>query len=110
MKPRIKVWVAVGPELKFGEGRARLLERIGERGSLQKAAGEFEMSYRNAWGYLGELERAAGFKFLERTPGGGPQSGMRLTEDAKRFLAQYWKFHRAVDRAAKQEFARTFGG
>jgi molybdate transport system regulatory protein len=108
VKPKIKLWVAFGDDLKFGDGRARLLERIGERGSLQKAAEEFEMSYRNAWGYLGELERAAGFKFLERTAGGGPQSGMRLTEEAKRFLSRYWKFREAIERAVKLEFDRTF--
>ena len=69
MKPKLKVWVTFG-ELKFGDGRARLLEAIDEQGSLRKAAEAFEMSYRNAWGYLRELERAAGFKFVERAPGG----------------------------------------
>jgi len=29
MKPRVKVWVAFTDELKFGDGRARLLELIG---------------------------------------------------------------------------------
>jgi molybdate transport system regulatory protein len=71
VKPKVKVWVAFSDELKFGEGRARLLELIGERGSLQQAAREFEMSYRSAWGYLGALERAAGFKFVERAPAPG---------------------------------------
>ncbi|HEY3064727.1 MAG TPA: LysR family transcriptional regulator [Methylomirabilota bacterium] len=108
MKPKVKLWVAFGETLKFGDGRARLLERIGERGSLQKAADDFEMSYRNAWGYLGELERGAGFKFVQRTAGGGPASGMRLTDDARRFLARYWKFREAIERAVKHEFARTF--
>jgi molybdate transport system regulatory protein len=108
VKPKVKVWVAFSDELKFGEGRARLLELIGERGSLQQAAKEFEMSYRNAWGYLGELERAAGFKFVERAPGGGPRSGMRLTKEAKRFLARYWKFRAGVDRVVQRHFERAF--
>jgi molybdate transport system regulatory protein len=108
MKPKIKVWVAFGDDLKFGAGRARLLELIDEHGSLQRAAKEFEMSYRNAWGYLGELEKAAGFKFVERAPGGGPRSGMRLTKDAKRFLARYWKFRDGLDRAVKRHFERAF--
>jgi molybdenum-dependent DNA-binding transcriptional regulator ModE len=50
MKPKVKVWVAFSDDLKFGDGRAQLLELIGKRGSLQQAAKEFEMSYRNAWG------------------------------------------------------------
>jgi molybdate transport system regulatory protein len=108
MKPKVKVWVAFGDELKFGEGRARLLELIEERGSLQQAAREFEMSYRNAWGYLGELERAAGFKFVERAPGGGPRSGMRLTDQAKRFLVRYRKFREGIDRAVQRHFERAF--
>ncbi len=108
MKPKVKVWVTFGDELKFGDGRARLLELIGQRGSLQKAAKEFEMSYRNAWGYLQELEAAAGFKFVERVPGGGPQSGMRLTRAGRRFLDRYWKFRNGLNGAAKRAFDRSF--
>ena len=108
MKPKLRVWVTFGDDLKFGDGRARLLERIDELGSLRKAAREFEMSYRNAWGYLRELEAAAGFKFVERAPGGGPQSGMRLTSAGKRFLARYRKFRDSLDAAAKRHFDRSF--
>jgi len=110
MKPKLRVWVTFGDDLKFGDGRARLLERIDELGSLRKAAREFEMSYRNAWGYLRELEEAAGFKFVERAPGGGPSSGMRLTAAGKRFLARYRKFREALDEAARHQFDRAFRG
>ena len=108
MKPKVKVWVTFGSELKFGDGRARLLELIEERGSLRQAAAEFEMSYRNAWGYLQELERAAGFKFVERVPGGGPRSGMRLTAAGKRFLERYRKFRDGLDTEIKERFDRSF--
>ena len=108
MKPKFKVWVTFGDQLKFGDGRARLLEMINQRGSLRKAAEEFEMSYRNAWGYLRELESAAGFKFVERVPGGGPHSGMRVTAAGKRFLARYRKFRNGLDGAVKRHFERSF--
>ena len=108
MKPKIKVWVAFTEDLKFGDGRARLLELIEKRGSLQQAAKEFEMSYRNAWGYLGQLERAAGFRFVQRAPGGGPHGGMRLTPEAKRFLARYRRFRDGLDRSVKDNFERAF--
>ena len=52
MEPKIRVWVVFGKQLKLGAGRAQLLRLIDERGSLRKAAAEFGMSYRNAWGYL----------------------------------------------------------
>lgn len=108
VKPKVKVWVAFNDDLKFGDGRARLLERIEARGSLQQAAKEFAMSYRSAWGYLGELERAAGFKFVQRIPGGGPRSGMRLTTRAKRFLARYRKFRDGLERSVERRFERAF--
>src|SRR5262249_3527855 len=69
LAPRVKVWVIVGGSVKFGRGRADLLEAVAETGSLQKAVARFGMSYRSAWGYFQELERAAGFKFFERRPG-----------------------------------------
>jgi molybdate transport system regulatory protein len=104
----VKVWVVFGDRLKFGEGRARLLEAIDEVGSLQRAVKQFAMSYRNAWGYLRELESAAGFKLLERTPGRGPRGGMRLTPRGRQFVAQFWEFHRAVEAASHRRFPRSF--
>ena len=108
MRPKVKVWVTFGDDLKFGDGRARLLELIQRRGSLRKAAGELKMSYRNAWGYLRELEDGAGFKFLERAPGGGPRSGMRLTRPAKQFLARYRTFRKRIDDATERHFSAAF--
>jgi molybdate transport system regulatory protein len=115
MKPKLRVWVVFGKQLKgkqlkFGDGRARLLELIDERGSLRQAAAELRMSYRNAWGYLRELEKAAGFKFVERAPGGNPRSGMRLTARGSEFLARYGKFQRGLEQAAARHFERAFRG
>ena len=110
MKPKLRVWVMFGEDLKFGDGRAQLLTLIDERGSLKQAAAQLEMSYRNAWGYLRDLERAAGFKFVERAPGGGPSSGMRLTSAGKQFLARYRKFRGGLDGAMKRHFERAFKG
>ena len=107
MKPRVKVWVVFGDRLKFGEGRARLLEAIDEAGSLRQAVERFAMSYRNAWGYLRELEAAAGFKFLERAPGRGPRGGMRLTPRGRQFVAQFREFHRAVDETSRRRVSRA---
>ena len=107
-RPKIKIWVAFSEDLKFGEGRARLLELIDKHGSLQRAAKELEMSYRSAWGYLGQLERAAGFTFVRRVPGGGPRGGMRVTEEAKRFVTRYRRFRKSLDGAVKHHFERAF--
>jgi molybdate transport system regulatory protein len=110
LKPKLRVWVVFGPRLKFGNGRARLLELIDERGSLRQAAAELDMSYRNAWGYLQELERAAGFKLVARAPDGTLRSGMRLTSNGRKFVACYRNFQRSLDAAATRHFLRSFKG
>lgn len=110
MKPKLRVWVVFGKRLKFGDGRAHLLELIDERGSLRQAAAELGMSYRNAWGYLRELEKAAGFELVERAPEGSSRSGMRLTASGRDFLACYRKFQRSLDGAAARHFDRAFKG
>jgi molybdate transport system regulatory protein len=108
MQPKCKVWVLFGEKVKLGDGRARLLERIDELGSLRKAVAQFGMSYRNAWGYLRDLERAAGFTLLDRRAGGGTGSGMRLTKRGKEFLVRYWRFRQQVDAVVDRQFTRAF--
>jgi molybdate transport system regulatory protein len=108
LRPKLKVWVVFRGKAKFGDGRARLLELIRELGSIKKAVARSGMSYRNAWGYLAELEEAAGFKFIERTRGAGLRSGSRLTQEGKDFLRRYWKFRHGLDRLVAREFKRSF--
>jgi molybdate transport system regulatory protein len=104
----MKVWVVFSGRVKFGDGRAQLLELIDELGSIKKAVAQFGMSYRNAWGYLQELEEAAGFEFLERKLGGGPRSGTRLTKRGETFLKRYWRFRQGLDEVVSRHFARSF--
>jgi len=108
MKAKLKVWVVFKDTVKFGDGRAQLLELVDQLGSLKRAVEQFGMSYRNAWGYLRELERAAGFKILDRQPGGGPRSGMRLTRRGREFLMQYRRFRHDVDSGVARQFRRAF--
>jgi molybdate transport system regulatory protein len=108
MAPRVKVWVIVGDTVKFGEGRAALLEAVEQTGSLQKAVALFGMSYRSAWGYFRELERAAGFKFLDRRRGGGRAARTRLTPRARLFLGRYRRFRANLDGLVARHFERSF--
>jgi molybdate transport system regulatory protein len=108
VRPKWKVWVAFDQEVKVGDGRAQLLELIDELGSLRRAVDRLGMSYRNAWGYLRDLERAAGFPLLERRDG-GPGSGTRLTPKGRQFVAHYRRFRRRVAVLIEREFDRSFG-
>jgi molybdate transport system regulatory protein len=104
----VKIWVVLPGGTKLGDGRARLFELIDELGSIRKAVGQMGMSYRAAWGYISELEDAAGFKFLTRRPGGRGTGGARLTKEARAFLTRYRRFRDSLDRLAQRQFTRAF--
>jgi molybdate transport repressor ModE-like protein len=104
----LKVWIVFGDRVKFGHGRAQLLQTIDELGSLRKAAAQLGMSYRSVWGYLRALEDAAGFSFLERRVGGKGRGGTTLTPEGRAFLARYLAFRHQVDTLAEQQFVRSF--
>jgi molybdate transport system regulatory protein len=106
--PKLKVWVAFASGAKLGRGRADLLESIDRLGSIQRAVREIGMSYRYAWGYLQELEAAAGFKLLERPAGRGPAGGTRLSAEGRKFLERYRRFETAMAEAADRRFRSIF--
>ncbi len=106
--PKLKLWVVFDERVKFGDGRAQLLELIDQLGSIKNAVASTGMSYRAAWGYLKELEQAAGFAFLERKPGSGPGSGTQLTREAKAFLRDYRRFQHSVEERVEIAFHRAF--
>jgi tungstate transport system substrate-binding protein len=105
---RAKLWLTLGPRTLFGEGKAELLERVESLGSLRRAAARMGMSYRYAWGLLRELERAAGFAFLER---GGAGSGgrLRLSAPGRSFVAAYRAFSAPLEAQVRRAFRRVFG-
>lgn len=107
-KPKLKVWVTFGDRVKFGDGRAQLLQLVDDLGSFKEAVARLGMSYRAAWGYFRELEAAAGFAFLERQPGRGPQRGTRLTREGREFLRRYRRFRQGLDQVVARDFGRSF--
>jgi molybdate transport system regulatory protein len=108
-KPKFKVWVVFDAGAKFGDGRAELLDLVERHGSLKQAVEQVGMSYRAAWGYFRELEKAAGFRLLERTPGGGRAGGTRLTREGRAFLSRYRRFRRGLDAVVARHFRTSFG-
>ena len=109
-RPRLKLWVVFGDDVKFGEGRAELLEAMERLGSFKQAVDRMGMSYRAAWGYFRELERAAGLKLLERRPGRTPGGGTRLTPEGRLFVRRYRRFRQGLDPLVARPFERSFRG
>ena len=87
----LKLWLQQENKILLGFGRAQLLKKIGELGSLKKAAENLGMSYRAAWGRIRRTEEAMGFALLEAAD--TKREGCRLSpagrEAVDAFLAWY---------------------
>jgi molybdate transport system regulatory protein len=107
-KPEIRVhaWLETREGLLFGVGRAELLDKIEELGSLRKAAEEMCMSYRAAWGKIKKTEEVLGFKLIEKEHGN--KIGFRLTEAGKALKRNYRDWYQAVETEALRKARELF--
>ena len=85
MEIKAKFWIENKGEVVTGGGKIALLLAVDRLGSIQRAAEEFGMSYRHAWGSIKKIEKRAGFKIVD-TKLGGRDGGARLTPKGKAFV------------------------
>ena len=85
MEIKAKFWIENRGEVVLGSGKTGLLLAIDRLGSIQRAAEEFGMSYRHAWGAIKRIEQRAGFKILDRRLG-GRDGGAQLTPRGRTFV------------------------
>jgi len=93
--------------LFFGTGRAQLLEKIDQYGSLKRAAEELGMSYRAAWGKIMKTEEVLGFKIIERG-GASNKAGYQLTEDGRMLLDRFKQWFCEVENEALKKASEIF--
>ena len=87
----LKLWLQHENKILLGLGRAQLLRKVYELGSIKKAAESLGMSYRAAWGRIKRTEEAMGFALLKTTD--TKREGSSLSpagrEAVEAFLAWY---------------------
>lgn len=99
-----RIWVEKDGELYLGWGRAILLERIDQLGSIAAAARSMGLGYRNAWLWIEAMNRLAPAPLVEKVPGGAGGGGARLTAEGREALSRYKRL-----RARFHEFLRNNG-
>lgn len=79
--------------------RIRLLELVGELGSISQAAKAVPLSYKAAWDAIELLNSTAAQPLVERVAGGRQGGGTQLTEYGRRMTVMY--------RALEKEYQQT---
>jgi len=103
--PKASLRIEFGPEQRIGPGKVRLLELVGETGSISAAAREMDMSYRRAWLLIDEMNRMFKEPVIAAVTGGPHGGGADLTDLGQNVIATY----RAVEADSAQILSRRLG-
>ena len=89
----------------IGPGKIRLLELVGESGSISAAGRAMSMSYRRAWMLIDGLNRCFRGPVVETQLGGTRGGGAALTDLGHDVIARYRTIERAANRANASDLA-----
>ncbi len=87
--PRLRIRILFDEDAMLGPGKADLLERIRETGSIAAAGRSMAMSYKRAWSLVEEMNAAFREPLVDSTRGGARGGGARLTETGETVLCHY---------------------
>ena len=89
----------------IGPGKIRLLELVGESGSISAAGRAMNMSYRRAWMLLDSLNRCFRTPVIATQPGGRRGGGAVLTALGHDLIAHYRMIERAAAKVSATDLA-----
>ncbi len=92
-------------EAMLGPGKAELLARIAETGSIAAAGRQMGMSYKRAWMLVEEMNAAFRVPLVSSTRGGSGGGGARLTDAGAEVLRLYRDIVKAARDAASGHIA-----
>lgn len=93
---RFRMWIdeAEGPFL--GIGRVILLQKIKETGSITNAAKAINMSYRQAWQLVEDMNKRANAPLVEKILGGKKGSGSVLTTRGEQVIKEFYRIEQDI--------------
>lgn len=101
----LRIRILFGADAMLGPGKADLLERIGETGSIAAAGRAMSMSYKRAWSLVDEMNAAFRDPLVVSSRGGPRGGGAHLTEAGQAVLAHYRKLEDILAEAGAARIA-----
>ncbi|MCC0026070.1 MAG: LysR family transcriptional regulator [Zhengella sp.] len=87
--PRLRLRILFGDDAMLGPGKADLLERIRQTGSIAAAGRTMGMSYKRAWSLVEEMNRFFRDPLVSSARGGASGGGASLTQAGEQVLSLY---------------------
>lgn len=104
---RLHLWLENDRGVYFGMGRAMLLLKVQELGSLKKAADKLGISYRAAWGKIRKSEEVLGVRLI--APNSCRKKGCQLTEEGRQITEKFLLWFQEVEEEAVMKAGEIFG-
>ena len=95
--------IVLEPDIAIGPGKADLLERLAETGSIAAAGRAMGMSYKRAWLLVESMNGCFQQPLVEARRGGAGRGGAVLTETGREVLALYRRMERLTETAIAAE-------
>jgi molybdate transport system regulatory protein len=95
--------------IAFGPGKAELLERIRDTGSIAAAGRQMKMSYTRAWGLVEAMNRDFAAPLVRSAKGGAGRGGATLTALGSEVLARYRRMQSAAERTVAADLRALRG-
>ena len=94
----LRLQLRIDADTRVGPGKVRLLEKIGEAGSISAAAREMGMTYRRAWELVDHMNKAFGQPLIVGHT--GSTGGADLTELGRTVVDRFRRIEAAATAAA----------
>ncbi|PZX17801.1 molybdate transport system regulatory protein [Palleronia aestuarii] len=101
----LRIRIVFGDAAMLGPGKADLLEKIRETGSISAAGKAMGMSYKRAWMLVGEMNGAFRDPLIRSERGGVKGGGARLTDAGEAVLVHYRKLEDVLAEAGSARIA-----
>lgn len=108
MKPKFNFWLEQDGEVTLSIWRVKLLEAVGEAGSISSAAAEMDIPYRIAWQKIHEMETRLGQKLVETQIGGADGGGAKLTPLAQSYIQKFNQFQQETQSLLQTQYKKAF--
>src|SRR5262245_48540927 len=108
-RPALSLRIDLRKGSAFGPGKAELLERIRDTGSIAAAGRQMKMSYTRAWGLVETMNADFAAPLVRSAKGGASRGGAELTELGAEVLQRYRRIQADAERSATAELKALLG-
>lgn len=108
-QPGAQLRIVLEPETAIGPGKAELLQRLAETGSIAAAGRAMGMSYKRAWLLIESMNRCFARPVVTTRRGGAGRGGAELTETGRDVLRRYRRMEALTEAAIARDLEELRG-